>query len=160
MPHRSSVRSDHAARRRDRPYGDGRPAAPDRLGGSVPDRDRGGRSGLAEQGARGSAVHAYRALLPLRFFLGLTFVYAGLDKIVDPRFLHETGPGSIGEQLVGFAHVSPLAPLIQLTALQAPVLVGLLIALAEIAIGLAALTGLLYRPAATGGFVLSVAAGR
>jgi thiosulfate dehydrogenase [quinone] large subunit len=57
---------------------------------------------------------------------------------------------------VGFTHVSPLAPLIQLTALQAPVLVGLMIALAEIAIGLAALTGLLYRLAAAGGFALSI----
>ena len=112
--------------------------------------------GLGRGRRRGSGLRAYRALLPLRFFLGATFVYAGLDKVVDPRFLHDTGPGSIGEQLVGFSHVSPLSPLIQLTALQAPVLVGFLIALAEIAIGLAALTGLLYRVAAAGGFALSV----
>ena len=39
-------------------------------------------------------------------------------------------------------------------------LVGLLIALAEIAIGLAALTGLLYRPAATERTNPPVAAGR
>jgi thiosulfate dehydrogenase [quinone] large subunit len=122
----------------------------------VADRERGHRSVSDVGGAAGSGLRAYRALLPLRFFLGATFVYAGLDKLVDPRFLHEAGPGSIGEQLVGFSHVSPLAPLIQLTALQAPVLVGFLIALAEIAIGLAALTGLLYRLAAAGGFALSV----
>jgi thiosulfate dehydrogenase (quinone) large subunit len=144
MPPRSSVRSDRAARRRDRPWADGRPPAP------------GPGPGPAEGDAGGSGLRVFRALLPLRFFLGATFVYAGLDKVVDPHFLHDTGPGSIGEQLVGFTHVSPLAPLIQLTALQAPVLIGFLIALAEIAIGLAALTGLLYRLAAAGGFALSV----
>ncbi len=154
MPPRSSVRSDRAARRRDRPYGEGRPLPQGDDG--VSSRERGRRSGSDVAGAGVSGLRAYRALLPLRFFLGATFVYAGLDKLVDPRFLHDAGPGSIGEQLIGFSHVSPLSPLIQLTALQAPVLVGFLIALAEIAIGLAALTGLLYRLAAAGGFALSV----
>ena len=41
------------------------------------------------------------ALLPLRVFLGVTFVYAGVDKLIDPTFLQATGPGSIGAQLDG-----------------------------------------------------------
>jgi thiosulfate dehydrogenase [quinone] large subunit len=53
-------------------------------------------------------------------------------------------------------NVSPLAPLIQIFAQTAPVEIGLLIALAEIAIGLGALTGLLFRLAAAGGLALSL----
>lgn len=83
-------------------------------------------------------------------------LYAGLDKLLDPAFLQSTGPGSIGQQLEGFTHASPLTPLIQVFALPMPILVGLLIALAEIAIGLGALTGLLYRAAAVGGVALSL----
>jgi thiosulfate dehydrogenase [quinone] large subunit len=96
------------------------------------------------------------ALLPLRFFVGATFVYAGLDKLVDPRFLQATGPGSIGEQLTGFTHASPLAGLVTVFALPFPVLIGFLMALAEIAIGLGALTGLLYRASAAAGAAISL----
>ncbi len=96
------------------------------------------------------------ALLPLRLFLGATFVYAGMDKFLDPAFLHDSGAGSIGAQLQGFTHVSPIAPLVVLFAQPWPVVIGGLIALAEIAIGLATLTGWLFRTGAAGGFGLSV----
>jgi thiosulfate dehydrogenase [quinone] large subunit len=96
------------------------------------------------------------ALLPLRFFVGATFLYAGVDKILDPHFLRSTGPGSIGELLTGFTHGSPLGALVSAFALPAPVLMGLLIALADIAIGLGALTGLLFRASAAGGAALSI----
>jgi thiosulfate dehydrogenase [quinone] large subunit len=49
-----------------------------------------------------------------------------------------------------------LAGLVTVFALPFPVLVGVLIALAEIAIGLGALTGLLYRASAAGGAALSI----
>ena len=96
------------------------------------------------------------ALLPLRAFLGVTFVYAGIDKLTDPNFLQATGPGSIGAQLDGFVRVSPIAPLVQLFGQPFPVAIGLLIAVAEIAIGLGALSGLLFRLSAAGGFALSI----
>jgi thiosulfate dehydrogenase (quinone) large subunit len=96
------------------------------------------------------------ALLPLRVFLGGTFLYAGLDKLIDPTFLRSSGPGSIASQLDGFVRVSPVAPLIQLFAQPFPVAIGLLIAVAEIAIGLGALTGLLFRVSAAGGAALSI----
>jgi thiosulfate dehydrogenase [quinone] large subunit len=96
------------------------------------------------------------ALLPLRAFLGLTFVYAGLDKILDPAFLQATGPGSIGAQLDSFVRVSPIGPLVHLLGQPFPVAIGLLIAVAEIAVGLGALSGLLFRLAAVGGFALSI----
>ena len=96
------------------------------------------------------------ALLPLRIFLGVTFVYAGVDKLIDPAFLRAVGPGSIGEQLAAFAKVSPIAPLVEVFAQPFPVEIGFLIAIAEIAVGLGALTGLVFRPAAVGGFALSI----
>src|SRR2546423_13301615 len=43
------------------------------------------------------------ALLPLRLFLGGTFVYAGIQKLSDPGFLHPGAPTYIGTQLHGFA---------------------------------------------------------
>ena len=35
------------------------------------------------------------ALLPLRLFLGATFLYAGLDKLLDPAFLDAAAPTSL-----------------------------------------------------------------
>ena len=96
------------------------------------------------------------ALLPLRLFLGATFLYAGIDKLIDPSFLRATGPGSIGAQMAEFVKVSPIAPLVQVFGQTFPVEVGFLIAVAEIAIGLGALTGLLFRLSAAGGLALSI----
>jgi thiosulfate dehydrogenase (quinone) large subunit len=96
------------------------------------------------------------ALLPLRFFLGFTFVYAGLDKLLDPAFLDPASPSSINVQLEAFTHVSPLAPLIEMVALPAPTAIGVLMALGEVAVGLGALTGILYRLSALGGAFISL----
>jgi thiosulfate dehydrogenase [quinone] large subunit len=96
------------------------------------------------------------ALLPLRLFLGVTFLYAGIDKLIDPTFLRATGPGSIGAQLAEFVKVSPIAPLVQVFGQTFPVEIGFLIAVAEIAIGLGTLTGLLFRLSAAGGLALSI----
>jgi thiosulfate dehydrogenase [quinone] large subunit len=98
----------------------------------------------------------FAALLPLRFFVGATFLYAGIDKLIDPRFLTASGPGSIGEQLTAFSRASPLAGLVSVFAMPFPVLIGVLMALAEIAIGLGALTGLLYRVSAAAGAAVSL----
>ena len=96
------------------------------------------------------------ALLPLRLFLGVTFLYAGVDKLIDPAFLRATGPGSIGAQLAEFVKVSPIAPLVQVFGQTFPVEIGFLIAVAEIAVGLGTLTGLLFRLSAAGGLALSI----
>ena len=42
------------------------------------------------------------AILPLRLFLGVTFLYAGLQKIADPGFLQPGSTTYIGAQLNGF----------------------------------------------------------
>ena len=92
----------------------------------------------------------------MRLFLGATFLYAGIDKLIDPTFLRAAGPGSIGAQLAEFVKVSPIAPLVQVFGQPFPVQMGFLIAVAEIAIGLGALTGLLFRLSAAGGLALSI----
>jgi thiosulfate dehydrogenase [quinone] large subunit len=121
------------------------------------------RAGGPVRGRRDGPVPASRpdrrvfaALLPLRFFVGATFLYAGIDKLTDPRFLTASGPGSIGEQLTAFTRASPLAGLVSVFALPFPVFIGVLMALAEIAIGLGALTGLLYRVSAAAGAAVSL----
>ena len=95
-------------------------------------------------------------MMPLRLFLGLTFVYAGLVKLLDPTFLDGTSAASLVSQLHGFARTSPLQPLIDGIALRFPKEVGLAIALGELGAGLGALTGLLVPLAAWVGFGISV----
>lgn len=98
----------------------------------------------------------HRALLPLRFFVGGTFLFAGIDKLLDPAFLQVAGPGSIGEQLATYSRISPLAPLINTVALPAPLLTGVIVASLEIGAGLGALTGLAYRLSAVVGSLLAL----
>ena len=52
----------------------------------------------------------------LRAFLGVTFVFAGMQKFLDPNFLHAGSATYIGTQLQGFAHGTPVAPLMNLLA--------------------------------------------
>src|SRR6478672_13283699 len=94
------------------------------------------------------------ALLPLRFFFGVTFLYAGLDKLLDPAFFDPNSPTSIQSQFQIFERSSPLAPLVHAVEPYA-VLLGALIALGEIAVGIGAITGLAYRLAALGGAAIS-----
>jgi thiosulfate dehydrogenase (quinone) large subunit len=96
-----------------------------------------------------------RALLPLRAFLGFTFCFAGLQKLANPGFFQASNPGSIQAQLAGAVRRSPIHLLISpLTHLAVPL--GLLIAVAELAIGLGTLLGLWQRLAAAGGVALSL----
>jgi thiosulfate dehydrogenase [quinone] large subunit len=117
-------------------------------------RPRGAASRAAAPNVESPLIRG--ALLILRLFLGATFLYAGLDKLTDPAFLNATGPGSIGSQLHVFIFTSPLAPLVRSFALPAPIAIGVLIALGEIAVGIGTLTGLLFRAAAAGGLALSI----
>lgn len=95
------------------------------------------------------------ALLPLRLFFGATFLYAGLDKLFDPAFLDPSSPASIYAQLGNFARYSPLSALIRLSEpYAAPI--GVAIAVAEIGVGIGALSGLAFRLAAAGGAALSL----
>ncbi|MFE5773394.1 DoxX family protein [Streptomyces sp. NPDC056485] len=95
------------------------------------------------------------ALLPLRLFLGITFVYAGLDKLTDAAFLSAAGDGSIGQQMEAVRDSAALPGLIEFSS-QSPVAFGIAMALGELAVGLGALAGLLTRVAALGGALISL----
>src|SRR5919201_2820238 len=97
------------------------------------------------------------ALLPLRLFIGATFVYAGLDKLTDPTFFDHNAPTYIGQQMAGYVRTgSPLSWLLTNLAIPHATFFGALIALGELWVGLATLAGLLTRVAALGGLALSL----
>ncbi|MFF4317248.1 TQO small subunit DoxD [Streptomyces sp. NPDC001568] len=95
------------------------------------------------------------ALLPLRLFLGVTFVYAGLDKLTDSAFLSASGAGSIGDMMRGVRDTSAIPALVDL-ALKAPVGFAVVLAAGELLVGLATLAGLLTRLAAAGGALIAL----
>jgi thiosulfate dehydrogenase [quinone] large subunit len=95
------------------------------------------------------------SLLPLRLFLGVTFIYAGLDKLFDSAFLSATGTGSIGE-LMSTVRNSSAVPALVDVALKSPEGFGYAMALGELAVGIGTLLGLLARLAALGGVLISL----
>ncbi|MFK4067416.1 DoxX family protein [Streptomyces sp. NPDC029674] len=95
------------------------------------------------------------ALLPLRIFLGVTFIYAGLDKLTDSTFMQASGAGSIGAQMEGVRDISAIPPLVDLS-LKSPVGFGYAIAVGELAVGIGTLIGLFARLAALGGALISL----
>ena len=96
------------------------------------------------------------ALMPLRLFLGGTFVYAGVQKLTDPGFLHAGAPTYIGTQLEGFANGTPGGFILRTFAIPIPEVAGVGVALTEILIGLLVLFGLYTRWAAAGGMGLNL----
>ncbi|CAM5425886.1 membrane protein [Streptomyces pilosus] len=95
------------------------------------------------------------ALLPLRLFLGVTFVYAGLDKLTDSAFLQDSGAGSIGDMMRAVRDSAAIPAMVDM-ALESPVAFGYAIALGELAAGIGTLLGLLTRLAALGGALISL----
>lgn len=94
-------------------------------------------------------------LMPLRAFLGITFVVAALQKLANPSFFDSSAPTSVQAQMRAIAPASPIGWLVDL-GLHTGWLIGLVIALAELAVGLGTLVGLRARLAATGGALLSL----
>ena len=95
------------------------------------------------------------SLWPLRLFLGVTFTYAGLQKLANPAYLDGSSPTSVQATILALRHNSPIGWLLGISA-HAPALVGVLIALGELAVGLATLAGLWVRVTAIGGLLLSL----
>jgi thiosulfate dehydrogenase [quinone] large subunit len=94
------------------------------------------------------------ALVPLRLFLGVTFCFAGLQKLANPNFFRSASPISIQAQVRAAERTSPIHGLLHhLTGVSG--LLGLVIAVGELAIGLGVLAGVLTRVAALGGMILS-----
>jgi thiosulfate dehydrogenase [quinone] large subunit len=95
------------------------------------------------------------ALVPLRLFLGVTFTYAGLQKLADHAYLDGSSPLSVQSMIRALQHQSPIGFLLGWSA-HAPVLVGVLIALGELAVGLGTLLGLWVRVTSLGGMFLAL----
>jgi thiosulfate dehydrogenase [quinone] large subunit len=95
------------------------------------------------------------ALLPLRVFLGGTFLYAGLSKLLDASYLDPTSPLGVQAQMLHAATTSPIGALVSFAA-EYPTVTGLAIALGEVAVGLGTLLGLFARIAALGGYLLAL----
>lgn len=95
------------------------------------------------------------ALVPLRIFLGVTFVYAGLDKLTDSAFLSASGPGSIGELMESVRDSAVFPGLVDL-GLKSPDGFGYALATGELLVGLGTLAGLWARIAALGGALISL----
>ncbi|WRQ81843.1 DoxX family protein [Streptomyces sp. MUM 178J] len=113
--------------------------------------------GMADGGRQGGwkELASRYALLPLRVFLGVTFIYAGLDKITDSSFMSASGPGSIGEIMNSVRDSSAVPWLVDL-ALESPVGFGYAIAFGELAVGIGTLFGIVARLAAAGGALISL----
>ena len=112
---------------------------------STPKRSTQKRPSLARRASAALAPYASTtvAAVVLRFFLGGTMLYAGIDKtVLDPRFLQVDGVGSIGETLRYFVTSGgPLAGLVEAVALPQPVLIGASMAGAQLLVGASLLTG-------------------
>jgi thiosulfate dehydrogenase [quinone] large subunit len=102
-----------------------------------------------------AAISPALALFPLRLFLGATFIYAGIQKLSDPGFLHPGAPTYIGTQLAGFANHTPAGFILRTFALPHPELAGVGVAMVEILIGLLVTFGLFTRAAAACGMGLN-----
>jgi thiosulfate dehydrogenase [quinone] large subunit len=86
----------------------------------------------------------------------VTFVYAGAQKLADPGYFTAGSPTYIGTQLKGFAQGSPIGPILRILA-HVAVPVGWIIALGEIAVGLATLLGIGAMIAAAVGLIINAA---
>jgi thiosulfate dehydrogenase [quinone] large subunit len=93
-------------------------------------------------------------LLPLRAFIGVTFLFAGLQKLSNPNFFDANSPSSIQAQLIAAERLSPIHFLIG-HLLQFATPLGIVISLGEIAVGIGMLLGLWTRIAAIGGAALA-----
>jgi thiosulfate dehydrogenase [quinone] large subunit len=95
------------------------------------------------------------ALLPLRLFLGVTFIDAGLGKLLSPAWFG-AGPRSFAALAEGFATGSPLAGPVRAVVLAHPFLFALLLAVLELVVGVWTVIGLASRLAAGVGMGLSL----
>jgi thiosulfate dehydrogenase [quinone] large subunit len=95
------------------------------------------------------------ALLPLRIFLGVTFLYAGLARLADSGFFTLGRPDSLAQLLHGPHDPAALTALLHLAA-HSPKGVAIALTAGEVAVGLGTLLGLWGRLAALGGALLSL----
>ncbi|MGP4112840.1 DoxX family protein [Streptomyces sp. 4N509B] len=126
----------------------------DQLGGPAA---RGPLPGTGGPGGGLRETAAHFALLPLRFFLGFTFLYAGIDKYVDSAPFSDSMNTDQMETLLEFSRDSAAAGWLVDLALENPGLFGHGTAVVEMAVGAGLLLGLWTRLAAAAGALLALA---
>ena len=94
-------------------------------------------------------------LWPLRIFMGLTFFYAGLQHLTDPSYFDPSKAGYIGKLVVGYSTGSPIHAFLMGVVEPNAVAFGYTVAVGECLIGIAVLTGFLFRIAAFAGLLLN-----
>ncbi|WP_060884200.1 DoxX family protein, partial [Streptomyces caniscabiei] len=95
-------------------------------------------------------------LLPLRVFLGFISIYAGMGKLCDPHYFDGGKRGSMVKWL-NTLHPWEVAEPLRQFALEHPVGAGLVIAFAQVIVGVLTVFGLWQRVAAGVGALLSAA---
>ncbi|MER6347541.1 DoxX family protein [Streptomyces sp. NPDC001595] len=95
-------------------------------------------------------------LLPLRIFLGFVSIYAGMGKLCDPVYFDGGSRGSMVKWL-NTLHPWEVAEPLRQFALEHPVGSGLVIAFAQVIVGVLTIAGCWQRIAAVGGVLLSAA---
>ena len=96
------------------------------------------------------------AILPLRLFLGVSFLAAGLDKLGDPAFLDPAARDYIGRQITRFAPGTPLESFLTSFAVPNADLFGVMVMGGELCIAIGVLLGLLTRFSAFMGMFLNL----
>jgi uncharacterized membrane protein YphA (DoxX/SURF4 family) len=95
-------------------------------------------------------------LLPLRIFMGITFLYAGVQHLTDPAYFDSSKPGYIGHLVSQYAVGSPIHDFLLGAVAPNAVAFGYMVAIGESLIGVVVLIGLLFRPAAFAGLLLNL----
>jgi len=101
------------------------------------------------------SMFAANLLLPLRVFMGITFLYAGVQHLTDPAYFDPSKPGYIGHLVTQYAVGSPLHDFLIGIATPNAVAFGYIVAIGEVMIGVAILTGFVFRIAAFTGILLN-----
>ncbi|MFJ6864371.1 DoxX family membrane protein [Streptomyces termitum] len=117
---------------------------------------RTGSDGVRQGYYPGRRMNLGVVLLPLRVFLGLISVYAGMGKLCDPVYFDGGERGSMVKWLTSL-HPWPLAEPLRDFALQHPVGAGLTVAFLQVVVGVLTVLGLWQRAAAVVGALLSAA---
>jgi uncharacterized membrane protein YphA (DoxX/SURF4 family) len=104
----------------------------------------------------GRTLLSSNLLLPLRIFMGVTFVYAGVQHLTDSAYFDPSKPGYIGHLVSQYAVGSPIQGFLLGVVAPNAVTFGYLVAVGESLIGVAILLGFLFRLAALAGLLLNL----
>ena len=91
----------------------------------------------------------------MRLFLGVTFIYAAVHKILDEAFLQPEDPTSFRSQIAAFSQISPIGEYLTIV-INNSVIFGVIVILLEITIGALTLLGRAKLIAALAGALFSL----